>query len=153
MAFRKDMKIMNREILYRGLHRRKGEKVRLNGESVESKWVYGGVCQFKGERSIIYQTEPEITKFPVYTETIGQYTGLTDRNGVKIFEGDIIEGFDEKENRSFICVVEYDDCSAAFYAMPNDINIFISFSDIDCGDITVLGNIYDNPELLEGELK
>lgn len=43
-----------REILFRGQTRRLGELVRMNGEKVPSKWVYGGICQGKGAFSIIY---------------------------------------------------------------------------------------------------
>lgn len=75
-----------REILFRGLHRRKGEKVKLNGMPVEGMWVYGGYCQYNAERGIIYQKEP-FNKFSVYADSVGQYTSLTDKNGKMIFEG------------------------------------------------------------------
>lgn len=76
-----------REILFRGQTRRKGEKVRISGEPVDSNWVYGGIFPGEGDFSIIYQAKPKIEKFTVYSDTVGQFTGLTDKNGKKILRG------------------------------------------------------------------
>lgn len=135
-----------REILFRGLIRRKGEKVRLDGTPVESKWVYGGYCQYNEERGIIYQTEPEIAKFPVYADTVGQYTGFIDRHGSKIFEGDIVSFTGEMHSLQGVvcwCNGSYIvDCSE-HEGRECHFRLFTAYA---CGAI-VIGNIYDNPEL------
>lgn len=161
---------MNREILFRG-------QLRLNGEPVKSKWVYGGVCQFKGERSIIYQIEPDIEKFSVYTETVGQYTGLTDKNGRKIFEGDIVQynTIDDFDCQSIVKTGEYSqDGSSGEYKGTLCYGTYVEVNNLTYPDwcrnnpemfpfpkyliqqnllevaneCRIIGNIYDNPELL-----
>ena len=138
-----------REILFRGQTRRLGEKVWMNGEKVPSNWVYGGVCLGKGAFSIIYaymdeEKEIPIEKHIVYTDTVGQYTGLTDKNGKKIFEGDII---DIQYLDTFVAnaVVEY--VGASFVASTDydmwELDEFVS--------LEVIGNTHDNLELLKGE--
>lgn len=90
--------------------------------------------QFVDTIPITYSVDPE---------TVGQYTGLTDTNGNKIFEGDIVwDSYDEDYGK-----VEWDNDTAKF------IITFSTFTvDFDsvCGEeLEIVGNVYDNPELLE----
>ena len=91
-------------------------------------------------------------------DTIGQFTGLT-ANGKKIFEGDIVsircEGDAEPPSKGQIW---YE--NAKIYFSEIDCGWFVIFSDgyelplaeyVNCDDFTVIGNIHDNPELLEVE--
>ena len=148
-----------REILFRGQLRRKGEKVNMAGEPLPSIWVYGGVGQYGGG-AVIYQAEPEIKKFPVYGDTVGQYTGLKDKNGVKIFEGDIVSGTEYSFKR--IGVIVWIDSISGFgvrYRERQDETAWENSSILKCVSkgkcdefaAEVIGNIYDNPELLGGD--
>lgn len=134
------------ELLFRGQQRRKGEKVRIDGSPVESSWFYGnGVLQGKGDFSIIYPNEPTFEKLSVYTDTLGQYTGLTDMNGKKIFEGDIVQNIITKET-AIVCW--YTEHSAFMLYDKNNNKVYFLY-DNDFNKIEIISNIYDNPELLE----
>lgn len=146
-----------REILFRG-------KRVDNGE-----WVYGGHFKTDGEHYIITNSDGkgifdlwDMAEF-VISETVGQYTGLTDKSGKKIFEGDII-GYEWHSD------IRYDwDKYYGKYVVEGIVrygNFNCSCCDgvfgwyIDGGDIRGLGdythleviaNIHDNPELLGGQ--
>lgn len=140
-----------REILFRGQTRRYGEKVRMNGEKVPSQWAYGGVLQGIGDFSIIYgydnpELKGEIQKWTVYTDTLGQYTGLTDKNGKRIFEGDIVRGRDALEKG--LAVEGYIDYKYGSFCIVGDLMTHFRWMDYE---VEVIGNIYDNPELIGGK--
>ena len=132
-----------REILFRG-------KRTDNGE-----WVYGVL--FK-EYSTFYRTyfwtiqhinkfKIPIANYHILIETVGQYTGLTDKNGKKIFEGDIVKTnkFNEP-NKKYI--IKYNLQFGAFIGEDKYHMYFTTF-DGDSDQFEVIGNIHDNPELLE----
>lgn len=145
-----------REILFRGQTRRKGQKVWMDGSPVDSNWVEGyGVCVGTGDFSVIYAGHP-VEKFTVYTDTVSQYTGLTDKNGKKIFEGDIVhilgnQMVEDWKNVDYIALIAFLD--GGFCAIDGTIDDHAfrryALERMDF-DLEVIGNIHDNPELLGG---
>lgn len=146
-----------REILFRGQTRRKGEKVWMDGSPVDSNWVEGyGVCMGKGDFSVIYAGD-HVEKFTVYTDTVGQFTGLTDKNGKKIFEGDILHIV------SYTCDYDFKTSVGAKYGYVsglyvdgdfdggdfNEIGFAFDYWSNEDAEVEVIGNIHDNPELLK----
>lgn len=135
-----------RDLLFRGQTRRKGEKVFMDGRLIDANWVYGGIFQGKGDFSIIYTYEP-IEKRPVYTDTVGQYTGINDKNGKKVFEGDVLK------LKRHIYVIEWK--NGCLYASQKNFlkgNIsarYLLIEGLVKDGAEVIGNVYENPELLE----
>lgn len=135
-----------REILFRG--KRVGD-----GEWIEGylSFVYIDVP----EKARIY-SPAKVRSFDVITETVGQYTGLTDKNGTRIFEGDIVKitGF----HTTAIAAVKYGSTSEksthwGWYFDDNDGHTYFLMSKAFCRDYNaiIIGNIHDNPELLKRE--
>ncbi len=115
---------MNREILFRGKD--------------SAGWAYGDLIHLNG--SVLIKPYLDMA-FPVQPETVGQYTGLKDRNGNRIFEGDILKAV--RSDRERIFHVEY--TGTEFYVPEFHWNL----SDVDFDyQLEVIGNIYDNPELI-----
>lgn len=80
-----------------------------------------------------------------------QSTGLFDKNGKEIFEGDILKVVDKYENNSgSIEVVSYSEAQACFITKDIDQNIYRLYNTL-MFEVEVIGNIYENPELLELE--
>lgn len=115
----------------------------------DDKWTYGYLFRCWGRCYLLWGMNGDNPiKEEVYPETVGQYTGLTDKNGKKIFEGDIIEtsGFGYKR-RTYPVVF----CDGYFgYQSEYDAIAFLdSEYPIPQENREVIGNIHDNPELLE----
>lgn len=115
-----------------------------NGE-----WVEG--CYLDGNNIGIFydDTEEEDCKvhiFPVDSNTLCQYTGLTDKNGNKIWENDVVEI--PTENGYF--TIEWSNTEAR-WQMDNEIdNFIVDFDNYWSYEVEVIGNIFDNPELMKG---
>ena len=113
-----------------------------------NEWVYG----YLSSKDVIYQPkETENSKccgagtFKVIVETIGQYTGLHDKNGKEIYEGDILY-YLIYEQCTRVGKVEYiDDMTGFFFVFGGKSKCIGSILE----GVEVIGNIYDNPKLLE----
>lgn len=112
------------------------------------KWIYGNLTiNSNGTCQIWENTDVGFFPVVVNSETVGEFTGLTDKNGVRIFEGDIVRTYDPDDSPA---VVKYD-IGETMFAVVID-NIFFGLGEHFYGnDLTIIGNIHENSELLEGE--
>ena len=147
-----------REILFRG-------KRVDNGE-----WIFGDLWHNNSETMIIDQ--PATIEYDVIPETVGQYTGLTDKNGKRIFERDIVKTqpfYDrpyssKRKSKQFIGIVKYKtrifngneyhskQCYHGEWGLKFNED-FGEYNYYDWGklwDCEVIGNEWDSPELLKG---
>lgn len=125
-------------------------EILIRGKRVDNgEWVYGYFVKMLWEY-IIIPLEDKNTVYPVVPETVGQYTGLTDKNGRKIFEGDIVglTYYTLSEERKVIAEVAYEEESAAFVLYSFGTENKGICAEI-CNTNKVIGNIHDNPEMLE----
>ena len=87
----------------------------------------------------------------VIPETVGQYTGKTDKNGKNIFEGDIVYCKSRLDNAIMVVIFECGQFRMVLSENYRSYQTNSGFYDINCFDKEVIGNIYDTPELLKGE--
>ena len=124
-----------REILFRG-------KRTDNGT-----WAYGYLFCIWERTYLCWGTTNDVPNMKeVLPETVGQFTGLTDKNGVKIFEGDIVRYCDTIHQ----VVFEQRNTTAYFGLVYSEIETIPFGHYQDLKQIEVIGNIHDNPELLKG---
>lgn len=132
------------DLLFRAQTRRKGERVWMDGSPVDSNWVYGGVALGIGTFSIIYTYNP-VDKYAVYTDTVCQYIGIDDINGIKIFTGDILRV--HNGDTSFTVLVAL--VNGAFVCLLPNNDGYVHFDSWNFANIKleVIGNRFDTPEL------
>lgn len=127
-------------------------EILFRGKQIDTgAWVEGAFCMKDCDNpfgplvdrpTIIKYEEPNSGYwFRVDPETVGQFTGLTDKNGQKIFEGDIISGL----GNTYVC--KWDEGNVEFTVFDGKESFGLAYAAYPC--MEVVGNIHDNPELLE----
>lgn len=157
-----------REILFRGFARKANgsQTIEINGEKIRGQWIYWNVCGDLVNKS---NTKREWFKFCLpdgrphdldmivsiaafgllVIETIGQYTGLTDKNERKIFEGDIVDCWSEGVNAQGTVQQRRDGLWIIYPAWQKHIMWGLCPDEYSHTTVEVIGNIHNNPELIK----
>ena len=135
-----------RSIKFRGKVRKTRPEIAIGKRPEDGTWVVGDLHYWNtGHPHIHFNSARRVSIDP---DTIGEFTGLTDKNGKDIFEGDIIRSVNGMKKDKTGKFVE----NAIVFAVKYDMASFnVSSLALVTDSIEVIGNIYDNPELLKEE--
>lgn len=154
---------MNRANKYRALKKEPKAYVHgwNGGDQTKSIWVYGSavipiyINTYPTKRmemviDVNYDEldywQPSYSTCEIIPNTVGQYIGVNDKNGKEIYEGDIVRVIEDFEE---IYVVEWDEDIARYVLTQNGATM-CDFGDIYGDDMEVVGNVYENADLLKG---
>ena len=150
------------------------KEILFRGKNSNGNWIYGNLNFYPDiNRTFIRKNNKELLpsfqtslEEEVNKKTVGQYTGLTDKNGTKIFEGDIVRiaycfGWDDEQEKD-VPEEEYISKVYSIDGCPFCVDLLHCDGDMspiawldwsyDDAETEVIGNIHDNPELLESEV-
>ena len=142
---------MERENIFRG--KCVDEEMWVEGPGINTQY------DIRGEKHIYigvpalsenYPKMQTITWFEVIPETVGQYTGIADKKGDKIFELHIVAGALSWQERKKNGVVAFRDGSFGLIWYRGEIEHFNPFTSMCNVEYEVIGNAYDHPELIKG---
>lgn len=152
--------------------------VEFRGKQTDNgEWVYGYVYCYgwtgEEETCIVPNYASAPYSIEVDPDTVGQYTGLKDKNGTKIFEGDIVKCVDANNGGAFTAIVSFGNPNREYNwgfqlvkmggdNLNTDILLWVDMEEAgayievinniyDSAEFKIIGNIHDNPELLEGD--
>ena len=131
--------------------------IKFRGKRVDNgEWVYGSFIKFSNGKTEIHTTFEDEMKAGIITSglneviyaTVGQFTGLTDKNGKEIYEGDVVASvnYDGTISKNIVFYHDGNQGYGCYLPFGNDMDSCMG------SDVKVIGNIHDNPELL-GEHK
>ena len=132
-----------REILFKAKRKGTGE------------WIEGFYCKYghtkKEKHYIVPSYASDLYAFEIDAETICQYTGLTDKNGNKIWENDVVRKTDTNPlgwGRVRTCTVSFD--KLGYWLLTTEYGDGYWLGEFESEQLEVIDNIFDNAELLEG---
>ena len=121
-------------------------KIKFRGKRLSTReWVYGSLIQWKdGTMTIITENKEDHSEFYVNPDTVGQYTGLQDRNGQDVYEGDLL-----RTSEGNIMIAEWVESGIVTRCLTPTYDGMMNTNRHAFPVSEKIGTIHDNPELLE----